>query len=154
MSYKGFKILVFILAIAIPGLLVAQKEAGITKKIQDQRYVFKVQSVIPMRGGTRQVSPDEYDLHVSPDSIVSYLPYFGRAYAVSLDPSDAGIKFTSTKFDYISTNRKKGGWDISIKTKDQSDTRQMFLTVSPDGTASLQVTSNNRQPISFNGYIR
>ena len=32
-------------------------------------------------------------------------------------------------------------------------TFRLTLDVSSDGYASLQVTSNNRQPISFNGYV-
>jgi len=40
-----------------------------------------------------------------------------------------------------------------IKPHDTQDTRLMSLSVSETGYASLQVISNNRQPITFNGYI-
>ncbi|GAC1438813.1 MAG: DUF4251 domain-containing protein [Sediminibacterium sp.] len=128
------------------------KAASVKKAIQDRRFTFTAQSALPMSGPLRQLTPD-YDLRVSGDSVVAYLPYFGRAYAAPVNGSDGGIKFISTQFSYTSTGRKKGGWDIMIRPKDAPDVQQLFLTVLGDGTASLQVTSTNRQPISFNGYV-
>lgn len=129
-----------------------QKETDIKNKIQAKSYVFMVQSVSPMRGSMRQLTP-EYDLRVSPDSIISWLPYFGRAYSAPINASEGGIKFTSTNFTYTVMNRNKGGWDITIKPKDATDVNRLFLTVFANGSASLQVISNNRDPITFNGYI-
>lgn len=149
------KILFFILIILYSGtgtMYAQQKEAAVQKKIQDKSYVFTVQSVSPMRGSMRQLT-SEYDLRISPDSAVSYLPYFGRAFAAPIGSSETGIKFTSTNFIYTTTNRKKGGWDVTIKPRDVQEVQQLFLTIFPDGSGSLQVTSTNRDPISFSGYI-
>jgi hypothetical protein len=129
-----------------------QKETVIKKHMEAKSYVFIAQSVSPMRGSMRQLTP-EYDLRISPDSIIAWLPYFGRAYSAPLNSSEGGIKFTSTNFNYTVVNRNKGGWDIKIKTKDVTDINQLFLTVFANGSASLQVISNNRDPISFSGYI-
>ena len=119
--------------------------------IKSKEFVFKAQTVLPITGMSRQLTSD-YDVRFLGDSIVAYLPYFGRAYSAGYGEG-GGIDFTSTKFDYKATQRRKGGWDISIKPKDAKDVQQMNLTVSENGYATLQVTSNNRQPISFNGYI-
>jgi hypothetical protein len=70
-----------------------------------------------------------------------------------MNPGEAGIKFTSTDFAYTATERKKEKWEISIKTKD-GNTAQINLTVFSNGSASLRVTSVDRQSISFQGYIR
>ncbi len=130
----------------------AAKEAKITALVDSQAYVFIAQSAMPLSGRLRQLT-SEYDLTVTRDQVISYLPYFGRAYSATLDPSQAGIEFTSNNFDYTKTGRKKGGWDISIRPKDYRDVQQLTLTITQDGYASLQVTSTNRQMISFNGYI-
>jgi len=129
------------------------KAAAIKAMVDSMRYVFKAQSAIPTVGGLRQLTP-EYDMKVLRDTIISYLPYFGRGYSAPIDPSgDAGIKFTSTRFTYTKTDRKKGGWDIVIKPADAKDIMQLYLTIFDNGYAVLQVSSNSRQPISFNGYI-
>jgi hypothetical protein len=130
----------------------AEQAAAVKAMIEAQRYVFKAQSVIPTGGRFRQLNTSDYDLKVGKDTIESYLPYFGRAYSAPMDPTQGGIKFTSTKFDYQLKETKKG-WEVTIKPTDGGDARQLFMTIFSNGTASLQVTSTNRQPISFNGYI-
>ncbi len=120
--------------------------------INSKRYVFIAQMASPVGGQSRQLT-SEYDLKVRGDSIIAYLPYFGRAYTAPADPSKGGIQFTSTDNAYTQSARKKGGWDINIKPNDAGDVRQMVLSVTSTGNATLQVISNNRQTISFNGYI-
>lgn len=129
------------------------KADKIKQLVQSRNYVFEAQSVFPMRGRTRQITGEGYDLTVSRDTVNSYLPYFGRAYSAPLDPSKGGIQFISKDFEYTEKPGKRGGWDITIQPKDVREVQQLFLSVSEDGYASLQVTSTNRQPISFNGVI-
>jgi len=127
-----------------------KKEDAITALIQNQNYVFKAQNVMPMGGGTRQLT-SEYDVRVTKDTVVSFLPYFGRAYGY-VDPNNGGIQFTSTNFTYTITD-KKNGWDILIKPTDAKSVQQMSFSIFNNGSATLQVISNNRQPISFNGFV-
>jgi Domain of unknown function (DUF4251) len=151
-------LLVFLLASC--NLLMADAQSSqpsekqiLTRSLVDsQNYVFVAQSAIPMSGRARTLT-SQYDLKITQHSIVSYLPYFGRSDMPPIDPSQGGIQFTSKDFDYKLTEKKKGGWNIDIKPKDYRDVPRMFLTISTDGYASLQVTSNTRQSISFNGYI-
>ena len=131
----------------------AEKIAQVKILVDSQNYVFVAQSAMPMSGRVRQLTPD-FDLKVTKSSIVSYLPYFGRAYTAPIDPTQGGIQFTSKDFEYTANPRAKGGWDVLIKPKDYRDVQQMSLSISSTGYATLQVTSTNRQPISFNGIIR
>src|SRR5579872_1513373 len=87
----------------------AEKAVVIRNLVDSQNYAFIAQSAMPMSGPVRQLTSD-YDLKVTKDKIVSYLPYFGRAYVAPIDPSRGGIQFTSKDFDYKTTERKKGGW--------------------------------------------
>jgi hypothetical protein len=134
-------------------ITLAQKldKASVQKVVNSKHFVFKAQTVLPMSGTSRFLTSD-YEVKLSGDSLISYLPYFGRAYSVTYGGS-GGIDFTSTKFDYEVRPRRKGGWDITIDTKDVKDYQRFNFTISDNGYASLQVISNNRQPISFNGYI-
>src|SRR3954464_3878449 len=126
------------------------KESSVKNLVDAKNYVFVAQTMLPISGGARQLA-SYYDLEVSKDTIVSALPYFGRAYTAPIDPSEGGISFTSTSFEYTTTPRKKGGWDVSIKPKDTKVVQQLFLAISEKGYATVQVTSNSRQSISFNG---
>lgn len=133
--------------------IVPNHDGSMQQLVESKRFTFVAQSVIPQRGSLRQLT-SLYDVRVTPDSVISNLPYFGRAYTAPIDPSSGGINFTSTSFDYMTKLRKRGGWDIIVKPKDGKDVQQLFLSVFENGSATLQVTSNNRQPISFNGNVR
>lgn len=128
------------------------KTVAVQNMIETKAYVFKVQSATPMKGGTKQLTT-EYTIRVSTDSLISDLPYFGRAYQATPGSAEGGIKFTSTSFDYATVNRKKGGWNITIKPKDVKSIQELILTVFDNGSASLNVNCNDRQPISYSGYI-
>ena len=128
------------------------EKATVDKIVADKNFIFVPQMMNPMRGPSRQLNGD-FDLRVSGDTLVSYLPYFGRAYTAPVNSQDGGLDFTSTDFEYQTVASKKDGWDITIKPKDSQSARQLSFRVFDDGTASLQVTSNARESISFNGYI-
>lgn len=135
----------------------AAKTAEIKNLIDKISYVFKANYVNPLRGNGKILTSD-YDVTVTKDKLDVYLPYFGRAYAVPMGPEDGGVKLVTTHFDYKATQNKKGGWDILIKPKDKKlmgakDIQQLLFTLSSDGFGTLQITSFNRDPISFNGNI-
>jgi len=145
----------FSLFIVLAGSIQAQDAdaATVQKAVETKNYVFKAESATPQRGGHRQLTT-EYELLVNPDTVVSFLPYFGRSYSAPINPSDAGIKFTSMNYEYSVKTKKKNRWDITIKPNDVSDIRDLNLTVFDNGRASLRVNSNNREPITFEGYLK
>jgi hypothetical protein len=136
----------------------AARAADVKKSVDDVNFVFKANYANPQGGGGRQLTSD-YDLKVVKDSVIAFLPFFGRAYvAPTPGTTEGGIKFTSTNFKYDAKQRKKGGWEIVIKPKDNDitnwrDVQQLILYISANGYASLQVLSSNRSPISFDGEI-
>ncbi|MCZ4225350.1 DUF4251 domain-containing protein [Pedobacter rhodius] len=149
----------------------AQTNKETTKKIvADKNYVFMANTALPMSnqdisqvlrsmqgvqgGGTINLSGSQYDLKVTADSIVAYLPYYGRAYSAPYNPTDGGIKFTSKDFTYTESKNKKGLYIINIRTKDlKNDNYQIYLSISQNGYASLMMNSNNKQSITFNGVL-
>jgi hypothetical protein len=136
----------------------AAARLAVRNMIDNDNYVFDANYVMPQTGESRALT-DIYDLTVKKDSVTAFLPYFGRAYvAPAPDATDGGIKFTSTNFSYKQKPTKNGGWEIIIKPKENNladwrDVQQMTLNISVDGYASLQVTSSNRDPITFEGDI-
>ena len=135
----------------------AIKAAKIKELLDAHNYVFKATYVIPQRGNSKSLEYG-YDVIVSKDTVTAYLPYYGRATRAPIDPMDGGVKFTSTNFDYTTKLAKNGSYNISIIPKDagdqgSKDVRYLRLNVSTTGYASLQIISNNRDPISFNGDI-
>lgn len=142
-------LLLFFNAVQAQDTLPSLKEA-----IAAKQFVFEAQTVLPTSGRSRQVGSEGYKVRLSGDTLVSELPYFGRAYTAPINPSEGGIRFTTTQFGYVAKDRRKGGWEISIRPKGATELREFVLNVSENGFASLQALSNNRQPISFTGTVR
>ena len=131
----------------------AAKAAAVKNVVDSQRYTFFAEYVQPLTGGQRYLT-SEYTLRISKDSIVSDLPYFGRAFSGVGYGGEGGIKFTSTQFDYTAEPAKKGGWDISIRLKDVPNVQQLSLRILPGGNATVNVNSSNKDPISYTGYVK
>jgi hypothetical protein len=129
----------------------AKKEAEIKSLIDSQHYVFKAEHAYPLGGRSRALTYD-YDLRITKETIVCYLPYYGRAYSAAPGES-TGMDFTSKEFEYSVKENKKGGWDIVIKPKDTKAARELNLSAFKNGSANLQINSNDKQSISYSGYI-
>ena len=134
----------------------AEKEAianEVNSRITDSDFTFKATYAYPTGFKSIYLSP-YYDVKVSPDTVNAYLPYYGRAYVAPMDPREGGIKFVSTDFDYqVNPGKRKGNWQVNIRTRDTGREIFLYFDVWENGTARLNVTDTNRQPISFQGDI-
>ncbi len=148
----------------------AQTDKATTKRIVEAKnFTFVASSAMPMNsteinnilsrmpgvngGGNINLSGNSYDVRITPDSLIAYLPYYGRAFSAPVNRDNAGYKFTSTKFVYENKLRKKGGWQITLNPQDTRDGVRMNLTIMTNGYASLVVSSNTKQSITYNGYL-
>jgi hypothetical protein len=144
-------LLLFLFGLYTSAAYTQNKEAEIKQMVEQKQFVFHAQTALPLSGASKHLT-SEYDLKVTPDKVTSYLPFFGRAYSLPYNPTEGGFNFTSEKFDYT-TSKRKGRWEISIKPKDVRDFKEFSLSISESGYGTLHAISNNRQPISFTGYI-
>jgi len=133
----------------------AQKltSADVKELVNSKSYSFEAQTATPSAGRLKQLTPG-YALKLTGDSLIAHLPYFGKAYTASLNPSDVGINVVTTDFDYQVSEGKKNRYEVSLRSKDKTYNADFNLTVYDNGTAYLQVISPDRQPISYNGYIQ
>ena len=133
--------------------------------VEHQEFTFIAQTVLPTedsRFSPRLMFPNGnnlyqlssgYDVKITKDTVVAYLPFYGRSFVAPIDPSKGGIQFTSTNFDIKKSIRKKNH-EITITPKDVNDIRSIQISITPSGYAFTQVLSLNRTPISFNGIIK
>ncbi|MCU0380013.1 MAG: DUF4251 domain-containing protein [Chitinophagaceae bacterium] len=128
-------------------------ETEVAGMVNAKDFAFRAEQMLPSGGRTRILN-EAYLFRVTPQEVVSDLPYMGRAYSATIGSSDGGMRFTSKNYTYQQTPGKKNSWNITIYPKDQSDVRECLLTVYSNGTADLLINSNNRQQIRYNGYIQ
>jgi len=128
-------------------------KSSLQQKLEQQQFTFVAKSVTPFRGRQRFLD-GSYDVKVSKESVVSYLPFFGVSQSAPLTDAESGIKFTSTRFEYKVEKGKKNKWNVEIKFSDQgSGTSKFTMVVFDNGNASLNVYSPYRDPISFDGFV-
>ncbi len=159
---RRFLIYFFIVGLSLvsmPQHLIAQKKSQSNSKraffknlIDSSNFIFKAQSVMPLRGQYRNLT-SSYDVKVTKDTLRSYLPYFGRAFSAVYNETKSVLDFKSTNFSYTVSPHKKSGWDIVIVPKDNRDVQKYFFTVYDNGAATLNVTCTSRDAISFNGIV-
>lgn len=129
------------------------EKESVEAMIKNHSFIFVAERVDPLRGRSR-ILTSSYDVRVNNDSLVSYLPYFGRAYSAPLDPTNTGIQFTSTNFSYDVTSSKGTQWRISIVPKDVPSVQEFVFTIFENGSTSLSVISTSRDQISFSGNVK
>ena len=71
-----------------------QKKEAVKKLIASENYKIDVRTAMPMRGRSIPLT-SPYSLEIRNDSVISYLPYFGRVNVLS-----NASKFTRTGLQY------------------------------------------------------
>lgn len=163
MKLNIFLILAFFLA-SCSSQKSSIRQSAVADMVENQSYTFLAQQVFPTedaRYNPRVMFPNGnqlyqlnggYDLRVTRDSVIAYLPYFGRSFTAPVNPGEGGIKFTSTDF-YYKKSIRKNNYEIEIVPRDNNEIRNLYLTISPSGFTSLRVLSLNKTAISYNGEL-
>ncbi|MCQ4035685.1 DUF4251 domain-containing protein [Kaistella montana] len=142
--------------------------ANITKLLKDGEFTFMAQRANPTSSDVVNVLnsfPNSsssqvlnldygYSLKITKDELVAELPYFGRMFSSNYDNTKNSYRFTSKDFNISESSGKKGSTIYTINAKDQQNIRRMILEVFANGKAYLSIDSSDRQPISYDGYIK
>ncbi len=160
---KKFTILPFVIGISLFysscfSTKSVQERQALAEKIhslvENKNFNFQASYAHPMGFPSIYLSP-YYNVRITPDSLQVYLPYYGRAYTAPMDPSESGIKFVSTDFEYVvSVDKHPNGQQVTIKPRDVRPETTLLFQIWSNGSASLQINDTNRQAISFQGTLK
>ena len=128
-----------------------QKKEAVKKLIASENYKIDVRTAMPMRGRSIPLT-SPYSLEIRNDSVISYLPYFGRAYSIPYGGGD-GLNFRAPLKEYDMKMDKKGNAVIEFVARNPEDRYEFRAKVFPNGSASIDVNMQNRQSISFQGEL-
>jgi hypothetical protein len=129
----------------------AQQKDEIKAIVESKTFVFKANNANPMRGRTVNLTSD-YDVRITKDSIFSYLPYFGVAYTASYGGTDSPMIFNNP-FETYDFETTKNGYLVKVSAQNSNDRLEFSFHISETGSTSLNVSSLNRQSISYTGNI-
>jgi hypothetical protein len=129
----------------------AQQAEEIKTIVESKTFVFEANIANPMKGRTVNLTSD-YDVKITNDSIFSYLPYFGVAYSASYGSTDSPMIFNEP-FEGCDFETTKNGYLVKVSVKNNNDRLEYSFHISDTGSTSLNVSSLNRQAISYTGNI-
>lgn len=131
-----------------------EKQKQIEALVNSKEFVFEATQALPQGGKMVILTGSPYTVKFHPDTIESYLPFYGRAYSIDYG-GDGGIKFKGKPEEFKVDTQKGGkGYDINTTIKSPKDYFKLHLSVSTDGSAILSVDSNQRSSISYYGNIK
>lgn len=94
----------------------AAKEENVRKALEADRYTIDINYMIPSKGPGRPLTTD-YSVTVRNDSLISYLPYAGRAYSIPYGGGKA-LNFSAPIENYEKKTKKK----VKLKSPSASET--------------------------------
>ena len=129
----------------------AELSANVTNALNNRDYKIVIDRMYPMRGSSRHVSFG-YSVEVRNDTLISYLPYFGRAYNVPYG-GGKGLNFTAPIGSYQEFMKRNGQRHIEIGVSNEEDTYFYTIEVFDNGNSTVDVRARQRERISYSGNI-
>lgn len=128
------------------------KEEAIKELVKSGNYKIEVSIAYP-RGGKSVPLTSSYSLEVRNDSVISYLPFYGRAYSIPYGGGD-GLNFKASLDEYeVEYNSKKERFEVKMRARTNEDTFRFNLDIFFNGSSMIDVNMQNRESISYSGKI-
>lgn len=131
----------------------AAEEAKIASQVEnaltERHYKITINRMNPRRGPSVSVSND-FSLEVKGDTLISYLPYFGRAYSIPYG-GGKGLNFTAPIKDYQEEKGHKDGTLIRMTVDNEEDLLTFNIEVFSNGNTTIDLTMRDKESISYSG---
>ena len=127
----------------------AEEAAKVKAALDEKHFTINVERMYPSTGGSKSVTYG-YGVEVRNDSLISYLPYFGRAYNLPYG-GGKGLNFSERIGSYRESQGKNGLRLIDIELTNPEDTYLYTIKVYDNGSSSIDVLSRQREHISYSG---
>lgn len=128
-----------------------KRKEEVKNVILDKSFVFVPTHAMPLGGGSIQLSYS-FEAEIKGDSLFSYLPFYGVAYHVEYGGRNSAFDFSHPLENY-EMEEVENGYHIKLEVKNKMDYITYSFHISELGYSTLNVTSTNRQAISYYGRI-
>ena len=128
----------------------ARLKENISTGLAERKFQIDVSQAHPQGRGRTIHLTSSYSVRVSCDTIVSYLPFFGRAYSVPYGGGQ-GLNFTGRIVSYESGVTRKGEHVITMGVESSEDVYVYTVSLFDNGSASVGVQPRQRSYIYFTG---
>ena len=128
------------------------QEMKVKEMLDNRHFKIEVDMMHPLNYPSKSLT-SYFSLEIRNDSILSYLPYLGRAYQVPYGGGKA-LNFDAPIRQYQESFPKKHMRRIDLSTDNGEDLLFYSIEVFTNGKSTIYVQSRNRQSISFDGEMK
>ena len=125
---------------------------AVAESVAKRQMHIDIISMNTMRYGTRTVASDFF-LELHGDSLRSYLPYLGQAHQAPMLSPAQGLSFDERIQNIKESHPKEGLSQLEIGVRTREDRYQYTIELYESGKAYINVQSQHRDPISFDGEL-
>ena len=129
-----------------------QTAREIAEAVSSRHIKMGVNYMHTQRYGAHRVTSDFF-LSIQGDTLISYLPFLGRAYNPTYNTPSQGLNFTSPISNYRQSRLKHDGMRMEMEVASQEDRFFFRVDVYPNGRASIFVRPRERDAINFDGEV-
>ena len=122
----------------------------INESLADRHYQIDVHQATPDGWGRVIHLTSDYSVRVAGDTLVSNLPFFGRAYSVPYG-GGSGLTFTGMIRQYDEAVTRKGEHIITMDVESREDIYRYIISLFDNGSANVSVTPRQRSHIHYTG---
>src|SRR5690606_14760646 len=108
--------------------------------LHSKNFEFIANTAIPQTGAPRNLAGSNYSIIFTPETVISNLPFYGRAYSGMVLGRDKGMRFTGKPENFKVTNTKNG-YGISVSVTGKNDTYFISISTGSSGFATLSISS-------------
>ena len=121
--------------------------------IESGKFEFQARKANPQRGRQIDLATNPNYLRVDQDNVKAEMPYFGVVQSGLLS-GESGVKFDGESLSYVvDKDDKKQKVTIKFKVRDNGESYNCILSVSGESNATLSISFNRRDRISYYGGI-
>ena len=129
----------------------ARVAALVQERLDARQFEIIVDHMLPRRGASQSIT-SHYFIRVDGTHFRSSLPYIGVAYSLPYG-GGKGLTFESEIEEYAENTSRHDRRTIVFTTDNEEDYFVYRLTVFNNGRADLEVSSRNREAISYRGFL-
>lgn len=128
-----------------------QQTHDIATIAESKNFIFYARVATPMNARNINLT-SEYNVRVSNDSVFSYLIYQGMSHSAVFGGTENPMIF-NLPFSNYKTKKTKNGYLVKLSVKNGTDNLNFSFHIFESGSATLNVSSINRQSMSYSGEI-
>ena len=132
--------------------LTMEQRQAMEQMVANRGFTVDVDYCMPMAMPAKSLT-SEYSVRLSPDTLHSALPYFGRAYNVPYG-GGTGLNFDAPIEEASSLTRKGDERLLTVSVSHEGDKLVYYFHIFDNGKVNIDVLSRERDKISFSGRIR